>query len=72
MSSVQSQVTAALEKVFRTPTGDPMSGAQIARLLTNNMDKLEELVRQGRLTQEQIIQVRVTSFILVSIQDTRQ
>ena len=49
-----------------------MSGAQIARLLTNNMDKLEELARQGRLTQEQMIQVRVTSFILVSIQDTRQ
>ena len=59
-------IITALGNAFKTQTGDPMSGEQIAQLLIQNMPQLGELARQGKLTQTQISQVRITSLILVS------
>jgi transcription initiation factor TFIID subunit 12 len=40
-------------------TGDTMSGEKIAQMLIANMGQLGELAKQGKLTHQQITQVRV-------------
>ncbi|KAM5540280.1 hypothetical protein V8D89_006099 [Ganoderma adspersum] len=49
-------IVTALGNAFKTQSGDLMSAEQIAQLLIDNIDKLGELARQGKLTQRQITQ----------------
>lgn len=50
-------IIAALGNAFKSQTGDPMSQDRIAQLLIANMGQLTELARQGKLNQNQILQV---------------
>lgn len=54
----QPNIIAALGNAFKTQTGDPLPGEHIAQLLIANMSQLGELAKQGKLTQQQIVQVR--------------
>jgi transcription initiation factor TFIID subunit 12 len=50
-------IITALGNAFRSQTGEPLSGDKIAQLLFQNMSQLGELAKQGKLNQEQIMQV---------------
>ena len=54
-------IITALGNAFKSQTGDPLPGEHIAQLLIANMSQLGELAKQGKLTQQQIAQVHVTS-----------
>ncbi|KAI0916414.1 hypothetical protein AcW1_008855 [Taiwanofungus camphoratus] len=41
-----------------TQTGDPVSSERIAQLLTQHMNQLSELAKQGKLNQQQIMQLK--------------
>ena len=49
-------VVKALGNILKTQTGEPISNERISQLLLTNM---ATLVQQGKLTQRQIIQVRI-------------
>ena len=51
-------IITALGNAFKSQTGDPLPGEHIAQLLIANMSQLGELAKQGKLTQQQIGQVR--------------
>lgn len=44
-------------KAFKTKTEEPLPGDRIAQSLLQNMGRLSDLVRQGKLTQQQFIRV---------------
>ena len=50
-------IITALGNAFKTQTGDPLPGDRIAQLLLQNMGPLGELAKQGKLNQQQIMQV---------------
>ena len=50
-------IITALGNAFKSPTGEPLPGDRIAQLLFQNMSQLGELVKQGKLSQTQILQV---------------
>ena len=52
-------IITALGAAFKTQNGDPLPGERIAQLLLQNMPQLSELAKQGKLNQQQIIQVGV-------------
>ena len=52
-------IITALGAAFKTQNGDPLPGERIAQLLLPNMPQLSELAKQGKLNQQQIIQVGV-------------
>lgn len=51
-------IITAIGHAFKTQTGDPVSSERIAQLLTQHMNQLSELAKQGKLNQQQIMQVR--------------
>ncbi|KAI0645749.1 transcription initiation factor TFIID subunit A-domain-containing protein [Trametes meyenii] len=51
-------IIAALGNAFKTSNGDPLSGEHIAQLLIANMSQLGELAKQGKLSQQQIVQLK--------------
>ncbi|KAH9942408.1 transcription initiation factor TFIID subunit A-domain-containing protein [Epithele typhae] len=51
-------IITALGNAFKSQTGDPLSGEHIAQLLIANMNQLGELAKQGKLTQQQIVQLK--------------
>ena len=53
-----SNIITALGNAFKSQNGDPLSGEHIAQLLIANMNQLGELAKQGKLTHQQIAQVR--------------
>ncbi|KAL7281656.1 hypothetical protein ACG7TL_004973 [Trametes sanguinea] len=57
-SQAQPNIIAALGNAFKSQTGDPLSGEHIAQLLIANMSQLGELAKQGKLTQQQIVQLK--------------
>ncbi|CDO77103.1 hypothetical protein BN946_scf184501.g8 [Trametes cinnabarina] len=57
-SQAQPTIIAALGNAFKSHTGDPLSGEHIAQLLIANMSQLGELAKQGKLTQQQIVQLK--------------
>ena len=59
-ASQTTNIITALGNAFKSQTGDPLSGEHIAQLLIQNMSQLGELAKQGKLTQQQIQQVRVS------------
>jgi transcription initiation factor TFIID subunit 12 len=50
-------IITALGSAFKSQTGEPLSGDKIAQLLLQNMPQLGELAKQGKLNQQQIMQV---------------
>ncbi len=50
-------IITALGAAFKSQTGDPLPGEKIAQLLLQNMSQLGELCKQGKLNQQQIMQV---------------
>lgn len=50
-------IITALGNAFKTQ-GGPMDNAQIAKLLQNNLGQLGQLAKEGKLNQQQILQVR--------------
>ncbi|KAL4246176.1 TAF12 family protein [Abortiporus biennis] len=51
-------IIAALGAAFKNQHGDPVSGERIAQLLLQNMSQLGELMKQGKLNQQQIMQLK--------------
>ncbi|KAI0745955.1 transcription initiation factor TFIID subunit A-domain-containing protein [Earliella scabrosa] len=51
-------IITALGNAFKSQTGDPLPGEHIAQLLIANMSQLGELAKQGKLTQQQIAQLK--------------
>lgn len=51
-------IITALGNAFKSQNGDPVPGERIAQLLAQNMGQLGELARQGKLSPQQIQQVR--------------
>ena len=56
-SNQAANIITALGNAFKSQTGDPLSGERIAQLLLQNMGQLGELAKQGKLNQQQIMQV---------------
>lgn len=52
-------IITALGNAFKTQNGDSLPGERIAQLLIQNMSQLSELMKQGKLNQQQIMQVRL-------------
>ncbi|TFK91356.1 hypothetical protein K466DRAFT_573757 [Polyporus arcularius HHB13444] len=57
-SQQTTNIITALGNAFKSQTGDPLSGEHIAQLLIQNMSQLGELAKQGKLTQQQINQLK--------------
>lgn len=53
-------IITALGNAFKTQ-GGPMDNAQIAKLLQTNLPQLGQLAKEGKLNQQQILQVRSSS-----------
>ncbi|THH13164.1 hypothetical protein EW146_g7026 [Bondarzewia mesenterica] len=51
-------IITALGNAFKSQTGDPLPGDRIAQLLLQNMGQLGELAKQGKLNQQQIMQLK--------------
>jgi transcription initiation factor TFIID subunit 12 len=56
-------IIAALTSVFKSATGEQVHNDRIASLLLQNMPQLTELAKQGKLNQNQIMQVRSLSAV---------
>ncbi|KAI0663469.1 transcription initiation factor TFIID subunit A-domain-containing protein [Cubamyces menziesii] len=54
----QPNIIAALGNAFKSQNGDPLPGEHIAQLLIANMSQLGELAKQGKLSQQQIVQLK--------------
>lgn len=57
-------IIAAHGDAFETRTGKSLSGDQIAQLLLQNMGKLSDLVKQGKLSPQQITKVSGCGVVL--------
>ncbi|KDQ57396.1 hypothetical protein JAAARDRAFT_78605 [Jaapia argillacea MUCL 33604] len=51
-------IVAALGHAFKGQNGEPLAGERIAQLLLQNMPQLGELAKQGKLNQQQIMQLK--------------
>ncbi|KAH8107952.1 transcription initiation factor TFIID subunit A-domain-containing protein [Cristinia sonorae] len=51
-------IITALSTAFKAQNGDPLPGERIAQLLIQNMGQLSELAKQGKLNQQQIMQLK--------------
>lgn len=63
MNNGTASIITALGSAFKSQTGEPLSGDKIAQLLLQNMPQLGELAKQGKLNQQQIMQVRHKVFL---------
>ena len=57
-------IISALGKAFKGQNGAPLTGDQLAQWLHQNMAQLGVLVKEGKLTQGQILAVRKTMSIV--------
>jgi len=55
-------IIAALGNAFKSQTGDALNNNQIAKLLQSNIGQLSQLAKEGKLSQQQILQVRWHSY----------
>jgi hypothetical protein len=53
-------IITALGNAFKDPSGATMSNDRLAAVLLQNMSQLTDLAKQGKLNQQQIMQVRHT------------
>ena len=63
-------IIAALSNALQSSTGEKVHHDRIAELLNANMDQLNELAKQGRLSQAQISQVDSSVDCRASLADT--
>jgi transcription initiation factor TFIID subunit 12 len=47
-------IITAIGNAFKSKTGDPLPGDQIAQMLLQNMGQLGQLAKEGKLNQQQI------------------
>lgn len=57
-SANTANIITALGNAFKDPSGASMSNDRLAAVLLQNMNQLNELAKQGKLNQQQIMQVR--------------
>ena len=65
--NASANIIAALTSAFKSQTGEPFQNDRIATLLLQNMPQLTELAKQGKLNQNQIMQVRLLYCCLIVI-----
>lgn len=58
MNNGAANIITALGSAFKSQTGEPVSNDKIAQLLIQNMAQLGELAKQGKLNQQQIMQLK--------------
>ena len=65
-SANMANIITALGNAFKDPSGATMSNDRLAAVLLQNMNQLTDLAKQGKLNQQQIMQVRqpASSFII--------
>ena len=63
-------IISALGKAFKGQNGAPLTGDQLAQWLHQNMAQLTMLVKEGKLTQGQILAVRNRYRLLLSLRDS--
>jgi transcription initiation factor TFIID subunit 12 len=51
-------IIAALGNAFKSQTGDALNNAQIAKLLQSNIGQLSQLAKEGKLSHQQILQLK--------------
>jgi transcription initiation factor TFIID subunit 12 len=51
-------INTALGNAFKDPSGAALSNNRLAAILLQNMNQLYDLAKQGKLNQQQIMQVR--------------
>lgn len=56
-------IITALGNAFKSQTGGQLDNTQIAKLLQNNIGQLGQLAKEGKLSQQQILQVRALKHI---------
>jgi hypothetical protein len=56
-SANTANIITALGNAFKDPSGASMSNDRLAAVLLQNMSQLNELAKQGKLNQQQIMQV---------------
>ena len=59
-SANMANIITALGNAFKDPSGATMSNDRLAAVLLQNMSQLTDLAKQGKLNQQQIMQVRRT------------
>ena len=59
-SANMANIITALGNAFKDPSGATMSNDRLAAVLLQNMSQLTDLAKQGKLNQQQIMQVRHT------------
>lgn len=57
-SANTANIITALGNAFKDPSGASMSNDRLAAVLLQNMNQLNDLAKQGKLNQQQIMQVR--------------
>lgn len=57
-SANTTNIITALGNAFKDPSGASMSNDRLAAVLLQNMNQLNDLAKQGKLNQQQIMQVR--------------
>ena len=58
-------IITALGNAFKDPSGAALPNDRLATVLIQNMNQLNDLAKQGKLNQQQIMQVRVPNHIHV-------
>ena len=56
-SANMANIITALGNAFKDPSGATMSNDRLAAVLLQNMNQLTDLAKQGKLNQQQIMQV---------------
>ena len=57
-SANTANIITALGNAFKDPSGASMTNDRLAAVLLQNMSQLNDLAKQGKLNQQQIMQVR--------------
>ena len=58
-AAASANIITALTSVLKNSSGENVQNDRIATLLLQNMTQLSELARQGKINQQQIMQVRL-------------
>ncbi len=59
-------IITALGNAFKDPSGVALPNERLAAVLNQNMNQLNDLAKQGKLNQQQIMQVRSRSHLMLN------
>jgi hypothetical protein len=65
-------IITALGNAFKDPSGAALPNERLAAVLLQNMNQLNDLAKQGKLNQQQIMQVRSWSHLMLNHIHVRQ